>query len=572
MPIQSLTRFALLPTCLMLLMSISTVLLRPAAPIDETRYLTVAWEMHESGDFLVSHLNGETYAHKPPLLFWLINIVWSVFGTEEAAARLVAPAFSVVSLWLTILIARRIWPDDSGVAVVAPLIQCSLMLWMVYAPTTMFDSLLTVFAQTGLLGILQLDRGRIRSGTALMGLGLGLGILSKGPVIFVHVLPAAALGFLWSAEARQRKLYWYGATLAGVIAGVIIAAAWALPSAMSGGEAYADELLWGQTAGRMVDAFAHRKAWWWYAPAIVPCALPWLLFRPLWMGLRRVERTSATMFCSVWCFSTLGILTLISAKQPHYLLPSAPGAALLIACVATRIPVTSRSDLGLIAWGTIFCGVIPPLLNHLPGMEWTNLSQAIPDLAAVPLTLCGLVLLISAEQPTETAVRRISTCAAIFFSCLIAALSFNFWHEFDLMPVAKYVRTLMDDDIPVAWYGSYHGRLQYLGRLSEPVAELHSPEEVGTWLASHPNGRVLFRQSLSPRAKQKFPDAATSASLMPPELKALEKIPAVCSRATTSQIQTTRSGLSPGAISVIRFDEKQTADTSLYESGGVHTN
>ena len=34
------------------------VLARPLLPIDETRYLAVAWEMRLSGDWIVPHLNG----------------------------------------------------------------------------------------------------------------------------------------------------------------------------------------------------------------------------------------------------------------------------------------------------------------------------------------------------------------------------------------------------------------------------------------------------------------------------------------------------------------------------------
>ena len=45
------------------------ILLRPLLPVDETRYLTVAWEMWTSGSYIVPHLNGEPFSHKPPLLF-----------------------------------------------------------------------------------------------------------------------------------------------------------------------------------------------------------------------------------------------------------------------------------------------------------------------------------------------------------------------------------------------------------------------------------------------------------------------------------------------------------------------
>ena len=39
-----------------------TQALRPILPIDETRYVSVAWEMWARGDFLVPHLNGSPYS------------------------------------------------------------------------------------------------------------------------------------------------------------------------------------------------------------------------------------------------------------------------------------------------------------------------------------------------------------------------------------------------------------------------------------------------------------------------------------------------------------------------------
>jgi len=74
---------------------------RPLLPVDETRYLAVAWEMFRGGDYLVPHLNGIEYHHKPPLLFWVITLGWHVIGVSEVWGRLVAPLFSLGSLLLT---------------------------------------------------------------------------------------------------------------------------------------------------------------------------------------------------------------------------------------------------------------------------------------------------------------------------------------------------------------------------------------------------------------------------------------------------------------------------------------
>ena len=55
------------PLLLGFLLLAPVVFLLPPLPIDETRYLAVAWEMHRTGEFLVPHLNGELYPQKPPL-------------------------------------------------------------------------------------------------------------------------------------------------------------------------------------------------------------------------------------------------------------------------------------------------------------------------------------------------------------------------------------------------------------------------------------------------------------------------------------------------------------------------
>ena len=59
------------------------LMLRPLTPVDETRAVSVAWEMWQRGDFLVPYLNGQPYSHKPPLLQWCIHLSWLLFGVNE---------------------------------------------------------------------------------------------------------------------------------------------------------------------------------------------------------------------------------------------------------------------------------------------------------------------------------------------------------------------------------------------------------------------------------------------------------------------------------------------------------
>src|ERR1051325_2855408 len=105
--------------CMLVLVSL---LGRSYIPIDETRYVTVAWNMWLHGDYLVPHLNGGTYSHKPPLLFWLMNLGWKIFGVNDWWPRLVPSFFALGALLLTQRIAVRLWPQRPKVALYAGLI------------------------------------------------------------------------------------------------------------------------------------------------------------------------------------------------------------------------------------------------------------------------------------------------------------------------------------------------------------------------------------------------------------------------------------------------------------------
>jgi 4-amino-4-deoxy-L-arabinose transferase-like glycosyltransferase len=69
--------------------------LLPPIPIDETRYLTAAWEMFNSGQWLVPTVNGAWYSDKSPLLFWLIAGGWKLVGVHTWVARVEALAVAV---------------------------------------------------------------------------------------------------------------------------------------------------------------------------------------------------------------------------------------------------------------------------------------------------------------------------------------------------------------------------------------------------------------------------------------------------------------------------------------------
>ncbi len=96
---------------LWLTLLVAALICRPPMPIDETRYLSVAWEMWQKHQFLVPQSNGLPYSHKPPLLFWLIQVGWWFFGVNPWSARLTSPLFGLFAVLLAVRLTRMLWPE-----------------------------------------------------------------------------------------------------------------------------------------------------------------------------------------------------------------------------------------------------------------------------------------------------------------------------------------------------------------------------------------------------------------------------------------------------------------------------
>lgn len=307
------------------------LLVRPLLPLDELRALSVGWEMWSSGDFLVPHLNGVPYSHKPPLLYWLMHAGWAVFGVNEWWPRLIVPFCALTAILLTVQLARELWPDDPQPARIAPWILCGSLGWIVFSQMLMFDVLMTVFVLIAAIGMWRAAYGGNVASFAAIAVGIGGGLLSKGPVALVFILTPALLAPLWSSQVRSRAGYWYPALLLSLAGGAAMAGLWALPAARAGGEAYAAAIFWGQTAGRVEDSFAHARSWWSYLVFLPVLLLPWTCWLPIWRGGRTVSGDQGARFVIIWAVAVLVVQSFFSAKQPHYVVPLLAPLSLLLA-------------------------------------------------------------------------------------------------------------------------------------------------------------------------------------------------------------------------------------------------
>ena len=472
---------------------LTALISRPPLPVDETRYLSVAWEMWQSHQFLVPHINGVPYSHKPPLLFWLIQAGWWLFGVNEWSARLTAPIFGLLVILLTLRLCRALWPDDRELHTAIPYLLLGLGFWSFYSTLTMFDMLIACFALVAWMGLWIGRDTKKYLGWILYGAATGLGILAKGPVILVYILPPALLAPWWMGRDKAHsRIGWYVGLAAAVAAGVLMALAWAIPAAGAGGEQYAQAILFGQTAGRVVHSFAHQRPLYWYLLLLPALLFPWSFSLPIWSGLKQLRLTTPVRFCLSIIVPGFVLLSAISGKQVHYLLPLLPPALLLLGRGFFSNPPATRFSQVSVPILLLFFSLallILPILN-LQGGDSAMLGFLPAWIWTVPMI--SAFLLYGKYNGKLQYVIKTSTILVGMLVALHLILMKPGHTLYDLTAMGRKIYTVQAVGKSVAVYpGRLSDQLQFSGKLVQPLVPLHSIEDAVRW-SRHNQGNALL--------------------------------------------------------------------------------
>ena len=491
---------------LWLIVMLTALFTRPLLPVDETRYASVAWEMWLRGDFLVPYLNAEPYSHKPPLYFWLIHAGWWLFGVHEWVVRAVAPLLALLILFATAALSRQLWPTDTGASRLAAWLVFGTTFFTAFLSWVQFDLLLVLMTLLALIGMVRAARGSLY-GWLLCGIAMGLGVLSKGPVILLQVLPVALLAPLWRrTDEHCGWWHWYAGLFVSVLVAAGIALAWALPAAQAGGEAYREAILWGQTANRMLQSFAHAHPVWWYLPWLPVLFAPWTLLPWAWSAMRRyrISNDMGVRLCLGWLFAGLLVMSLVSGKQVKYLLPLLPAVALILARVWGSMddrPVRQRpwllSGVLLVTGGAL--AVVPRVLDSA-----TWLPDISPLWGLLLMATAVMLLLLPALRPAQYPLRL-----ALLSVWVVLLIHLGIYRTaapaYDVQAVSELIAGAQANGHEVAIATRYHGQFGFAGRLSRPLLQLDA-ESLQGWAARHPHGYLVFilRTSLEQYPKAVF--------------------------------------------------------------------
>ncbi len=311
--------------------------LRAPWPADEPRFVLVARQMWESGDWLFPHRGSELYADKPPLYFWLLGLAYALVRDWTWAFLLPSLAAALATLALTYDLARRLWSHRAGLWAAIGVLACAQFLYQ--AKRAQIDPTVVAFITLGTYGIARhLLLGPQWRWYWIGCFAAGLGVISKGVgfLALLMLVPYAAMrlrrwplpplgignGWRWSAGA----LFFLGAI-----------ALWFAPmllTALTSGDpehrAYVHELLFRQTATRYTSAWHHTQPPWYFLGVIAgfwlpfSLALPWLL--PRWRDALRA-RDARVWLPLAWSLLVLAFFTASPGKRDMYILPMLPMVA-----------------------------------------------------------------------------------------------------------------------------------------------------------------------------------------------------------------------------------------------------
>jgi asparagine N-glycosylation enzyme membrane subunit Stt3 len=319
---------------------------------DEPRYAQVAREMVNGGDWILMHFNGQIYADKPPLFFWLIafsSYLWQ--GFNSFAVRFFSAFFGTLTVLLTFLLGKKLFSSRTGLF--SAFILATSVEFVYLSTRANIDATLTFFTTASIFCFLKwyeyhfpLSNEEKRSELEKTKAGrlwiygfytsMGLATLAKGPVGFLLPLLVCIAYLLFQKEwkkLREMKL------VPGLLLFFIIIGSWYIPALIKGGREYFDATLMHHTVERFAKGSSHIRPFYYYLYNFPVDFLPWVLFLPgaIVYGFSGVgfERRKPFLFLTIWFGVIFLFFSISKGKRGLYLLPLFPAVALMVGKLLT---------------------------------------------------------------------------------------------------------------------------------------------------------------------------------------------------------------------------------------------
>ena len=321
--------------------------------VDETPplFAAAARAMSDTGDWLTPRVNGLNRFDKPPLVYWVMGLGyslpsqswWDPLGTWSARFPS-AIATLLMMLGLSDTVMKYPQPDDARprrTALIAALAFGLSPLVMIWSRIAVSDALLC-----GTLGITLLLLWRRYANPAqepwsTPWIVLGFAVLTKGPVAIALVVITLAL-FSYSLKDLKTIIERLK-PFKGMFLTALISLPWYLIELKVEGKPFWDSFFGYHNFQRFTSVVnSHSEPWWFFGVILVVASIPFTPFLVLGLirslkeslQIRNIEKIKAhnslNLFASSWLIAVLVLFTFAATKLPSYWLPAVPAAAIII--------------------------------------------------------------------------------------------------------------------------------------------------------------------------------------------------------------------------------------------------
>ena len=386
------------------------IILRDFTPNNELRYLSIVDEALSNGDVFTFTNQGEIYADKPPLHFWLMMIgkvvlkehyMWFLSGLSFVFALVV---LTTMVKWLRLTYTGKEVSANNDNENTAILMLMTSGLFLGLAIFVRMDMLMLMFITLSLYTFFKIYKGKSRPrDTYLFPIYLFLALFSKGPFGILIPLVSTTLFLFFTKKIRTFGKYWGWKTLLIILAGCAL---WFTGVYMEGGNDYLNNLLVHQTVGRGINSFHHKEPFYYYAISIWYSIAPWAL---LAIGLlvvslyKRKIKSDIELFLAIIVLSTFGFLSIVSSKIEIYFLPAIPPIIFLTALLLKHFDIQNKWIKASLAVPAIGFIMALPAVIYLGSMDKTSfLGTSLLYVAATVITLTGLTVLFILYKKNNT--------------------------------------------------------------------------------------------------------------------------------------------------------------------------
>src|SRR5262245_539480 len=240
--------------------------------------------MLERGDWVNPTFNYEPRFNKPVLAYWVVGVLYKVFGVSVGVERV-----AIAGLALVMIVAAWFLGRAASIHPAAPVLAALGLAanprFFMFARRILIDVMLTSFMTLILLFFALAERypARRRLFLILMYIAVGFGVLAKGPV--AAALPALVFLLYLGVHREWRRLPDMMIPPGAVIA-LAIAAPWYVILCSQGGWTHISGFFLGENVGRFTSTFGPTgRGPFFYIGVMFTDALPWSLALPAAMAV-----------------------------------------------------------------------------------------------------------------------------------------------------------------------------------------------------------------------------------------------------------------------------------------------